>query len=286
VEKFNFSLKRLKIFLLATAALVAVMSLWAFWWEPASLHIIQECVAVKWTAPRPLRAALLTDLHVGSPFNGVDRLHEIVKRTNAAAPDVVFILGDLVVQGVVGGSFVAPEDIARELGRLRAPSGIFAVLGNHDVWLGAQRVQTALTSVGIVVLEDQAVNVETPAGIIRVAGVGDMWTRPHNVRAATRGASDSQFPLLVLTHNPDIFPEIPPSVTLTLAGHTHGGQVRLPLIGAPVVPSRYGQRFAAGHIIEGGRHLYVATGIGTSILPVRFGVPPSIVVLTIGSACT
>ena len=203
-----------------------------------------------------------------------------------AAPDAIFILGDLVIKGVVGGSFVPPEDIVRELGQLRSPAGTFAVLGNHDVWFDAARVQAALKSVGIVDLEDRAVNVETPAGIISVAGVSDMRTRPHDVKAAIASVPDKRWPLLVLTHNPDVFPEIPPSVTITLAGHTHGGQVRLPLLGSPLVPSRYGLRFAAGHIVEDGRHLYVATGTGTSILPVRFGVPPAIVVLTIGRTCT
>ncbi len=86
-----------------------------------------------------------------------------------------------------------------------------------------------------------------------------------------------------LTHNPDVFPKVPDRVTLTLAGHTHGGQVRLPLIGPPVVPSQFGQRFAAGHVVEGGRHLFVATGVGTSILPVRFRVPPAVTVLTLGN---
>jgi predicted MPP superfamily phosphohydrolase len=88
-----------------------------------------------------------------------------------------------------------------------------------------------------------------------------------------------------MTHNPDIFPDVPASVDLTLAGHTHGGQVRLPLIGRPIVPSRYGERYAAGQIVEGGRLLYVATGTGTSILPVRFRVPPAIDVLTVVSTC-
>ena len=93
--------------------------------------------------------------------------------------------------------------------------------------------------------------------------------------------------IIALTHNPDLFPQVPARVTMTLAGHTHGGQVRLPFWGSPVVPSRFGQRYAAGHVIENGRHLFVTTGIGTSIIPVRFGVPPSIALLTLtGSAAS
>jgi len=271
--------------LLGTGCTVGILVLWAVWWEPASLQLNDECVAVQWTLEKPLRVAVLTDLHVGSPFNGLSRLAEIVARTNAATPDLVFVLGDLVVQGVIGGSFIPPEDIARQLGTLRARAGVYSVLGNHDAWLDARRVGRALKGSGIRVLQDQAVRVDTPAGNVWVAGVSDFWTMRHDVKAALAGVTDADVPLLVMTHNPDVFPEIPSNVTLTVAGHTHGGQVRLPLLGPPVVPSRYGQRFAAGHIVEDGRHLYVATGIGTSILPVRFRVPPSIVILTIGSVC-
>jgi len=101
-----------------------------------------------------------------------------------------------------------------------------------------------------------------------------------DVARALAAVTDSS-PVIAITHNPDVFPQIQPRVALTLAGHTHGGQVRLPLIGAPIVPSDYGQRFAAGHIVEGGRHLFVSTGLGTSDLPVRLGVPPTIFLLTI-----
>jgi predicted MPP superfamily phosphohydrolase len=85
----------------------------------------------------------------------------------------------------------------------------------------------------------------------------------------------------LITHNPDLFPEVPDRVALTLAAHTHGGQVYLPLIGRPIVPSRYGERYAAGHIVERGRHLFVTVGLGTSILPVRFLVPPEIALLDV-----
>ena len=97
------------------------------------------------------------------------------------------------------------------------------------------------------------------------------------------GAVLSGEPVLLLTHNPDVFPMVPDRVALTIAGHTHGGQVRLPWIGAPIVPSRFGQRFAAGHVVEGNRHLFVATGVGTSIIPVRFRVPPAVTILRLES---
>lgn len=256
--------------------------LWAFWLEPASLTVVEERIALSWSARGSVRIAVLTDLHVGSPFNGIAKLRETVDRTNAARADLICILGDLVIQGVAGGRFVAPERIAGELGRLRATSGVMAVLGNHDGWLNHDRVRDALERNGIRVLEETAARLATPAGPLWVAGVSDLWTGRHDVAAALRVVKEDGAPVILMTHNPDLFPLVPDRVSLTLAGHTHGGQVRLPFLGRPIVPSRFGQRFAAGHVVEGGRHLFVATGVGTSILPVRFRVPPAIAVLTVG----
>lgn len=225
-----------------------------------------------------LRAAVLSDLHVGSPYYGESRLPDIVARTNATRPDVIFLLGDFVTLGVIGGHRVPPERVARGLAGLRARYGVFAVLGNHD--RPRRRVSAALTGVGIRDLEDTAVAVLTATGRVWVVGISDFWTARHDVGHALAAVRDSS-PVIAITHNPDVFPQIPSRVALTLAGHTHGGQVRLPLLGAPIVPSDYGQRFAAGHIVEGGRHLFVSTGLGTSDLPVRFGVPPTIFLLTI-----
>ena len=170
-----------------------------------------------------------------------------------------------------------------ELKRLHAPAGTVAVLGNHDGWLDHDRVKAAVERSGIRVLEDTAAQLDTPAGVVWIAGISDLWTGRHDLDAASSAVSDDGRPVLLLTHNPDIFPEVPARVTLTLAGHTHGGQVWLPFLGRPIVPSRFGQRFAAGHIVENGRHLFVATGLGTSIIPVRFLVPPAVTMLTVES---
>ena len=116
-----------------------------------------------------------------------------------------------------------------------------------------------------------------------LAGVADLWTRSPDIEGTLKQVTDEE-PVLLFTHNPDIFPEVPPRVSLTLAGHTHGGQMNLPIFGRPVVPSQYGQRYAFGHVVENGRHLYVSGGVGTSIIPARFRVPPEVVVLTLDSA--
>jgi predicted MPP superfamily phosphohydrolase len=194
-------------------------------------------------------------------------LRRVVRELNAAHADYTILLGDYVIQDVIGGRFVPPEQIAAELRALRGPT--YAVLGNHDGWLDARRVDAALRGAGIIVLNDES------RGIF--AGVSDLWTGRHDIRRALANGS----PRILLTHSPDIFPDVPPRVALTLAGHTHGGQVNLPLLGRLIVPSRFGSRYAAGHIVEGGKHLFVTTGVGTSIIPIRFRVPPEVVVLTV-----
>lgn len=276
--------KRLRI----VAALLAIpvsLVLWAFWLEPASLRNEDYAVSLaRWPDECDgFRVAVLGDLHVGSPFNGMAKLAEIVALTRAAEPDLVLLAGDFVIHGVVGGSFEPPEAIVAELSRLEAPAGVHAVLGNHDWWLDAPRIRKALESVSIPVLEDRAVPIDRGDCRFWLAGISDWMEGPHDVARALAVVPPGA-PLLAFTHNPDVFPEIPPSVDLTIAAHTHGGQVYLPGFGRPIVPSAYGERYAIGHVVEAGRHLFVSAGLGTSILPVRFLVPPEISVLTLRRA--
>ena len=258
---------------------------WAFWIEPASLRTVERKLALpRWPETcSGLRVAVLTDLHVGSAFNGIENLKRIVGQTQQAGPDLILLPGDFVIQGVLGGSFVDPEDAARILATLQAPLGVFAVLGNHDRWLSAPRVEAALEHVGIRVLEDAAAMIKRGACRFNLVGVSDYREGPHDLRRAL-GSIDPNAASLLFTHNPDLFPEVPAFVALTIAGHTHGGQVWIPLIGRPIVPSEYGQRYAIGHVQESGKHLYVSPGVGTSIVPVRFLVPPEITILNISPA--
>ena len=264
---------------------LGLLAMWGVWLEPRSLHLRTERIDLPgWPEENDgLRVALLADVHTGSPWNDTAKLKEIVRRTNAAEPTLVLLLGDYVVRGALFGRQVSPETIGSLLGDLRAPLGVYAVLGNHDYAMDGPRMRGALRTSGIVVLEDESVRLGGGSGLgagapFWISGVSDFLRAPHDLAGALRMVTDDE-PILVFTHNPDLFPDVPARVALTLAGHTHGGQVRLPLLGRPIVPSLYGQRFAAGHVVEEGRHLYVATGLGTSIVPVRFLVPPEIVVL-------
>lgn len=228
-----------------------------------------------------LRIVAISDLHTGAPHVTVGKVADVVARVNAAHPDLVVLLGDYVIHGVLGGHFVEPERTAAALRGLAAPLGVFAVLGNHDWWYDGDRVGRALADADIRVLEDSAVRLDARGGPLWLAGVSDLYTRPADVGRAL-AAVPGDAPVIVLTHNPDVFVHVPARVLLTLAGHTHGGQVNLPILGRLIVPSQFGERFAIGHVHEDGRDLFVTPGIGTSIVPVRFGVPPEISVLTVG----
>ena len=113
-----------------------------------------------------------------------------------------------------------------------------------------------------------------------LVGISDFWEGPHDIEKAL-SRTTAQDHLLAFTHNPDVFPALPTRIALTIAGHTHGGQVYLPGLGRPIVPSQYGERYAIGHIVENGKHLYVSSGVGTSIIPVRFLVPPEVTILEV-----
>lgn len=256
------------------------LALWAFWWEPRRLVARETGVSLSCWTGEPLRIAIASDLHVGSPYTGVEKLDRLVARINSGRPDIIVLLGDFVIQGVVGGRFVPPETIAARLGHLRARAGVYAVLGNHDWWLDAPRVIRAFERAGIHVIEDSARALETSGNRFWLVGISDFMEGPHDVRRALAPVTD-HLPAIAITHNPDIFPAVPARVCLTLAGHTHGGQVALPAVGRPIVPSEFGQRYAIGHVHEHGKQMFVTAGVGTSIIPVRFRVPPEVVFLTV-----
>ena len=275
-------MRRLRSALALFTATMLGLAVWAFWIEPASLAVREyELHLPGW--PRELaglRVAALSDFHVGSPYNGIDKLQQIVALTNRSDPDLIVLLGDFVVHGVVGGRRIPPARIAPVLSNLEAPLGVWAVLGNHDWWHSFEGVRKPLSLQGIKVLEDQAVEISSSGATFWLAGIGDAWAGNPDIPAALE-AVPHDAPVLAITHNPDIFTDMPDRVSLTVAGHTHGGQVALPLLGPPVVPSVHGQRYAAGWIVEEDRHLFVTPGLGTSIIPVRFLVPPEISILNL-----
>jgi hypothetical protein len=277
--------KRRLLICTTVGAPLLLLALWAFVIEPNRLVVHEETITLpRWpSALNGLRVAAISDIHAGSPFIDADKLRLLVERTNATNPDVIVLLGDYMVRDTWHSTEVAPEVICEALKHLRAPLGVYAVLGNHDWWYDRVRVRAVFEAQGIRVIDNDVVQLERNGQAFWVVGIADAWSLADDI-AGTAKRIPAGEPAIALTHNPDILPRFPPEFQLTLAGHTHGGQVNLPLLGRRIVPSMFGERYAAGHIEEEGKHLFVTTGVGTSVFPVRFRVPPEIALLTLNSA--
>lgn len=268
-----------RVVLAAVPVVIAALAIWAFFIEPNRLVVRHHTIQIsQW--PQELsgiRIAVISDIHAGGRFIDDNKLRLIVRRTNELQPSLIVILGDYMTRDTN-----PPEGFAPILKELTAPLGVYSVLGNHDWWFDGNRVRQALEANGIRVLDDEVTELRHQSGSFWLAGLADLWTRPQRIEQ-TIGQIPEGRPIIAITHNPDIFPRLPSRVQLLLAGHTHGGQVTFPLIGTVVQASDYGERYVRGHVFEQNHHLFVTTGIGTSIVPVRFGVPPEIVLLTIES---
>jgi predicted MPP superfamily phosphohydrolase len=266
---------------LAVLGVLATLLVYAFWLEPSSLRAIMHPIDLPNPAARPLRGlriAVIADLHAGASYIDEAKIDAVVRLANAAKPDLTLIAGDLVAHGTFALRSIPAAVIAAHLKPLRAPLGVYAVLGNHDHWDDAAAIATSLRSAGIRVLINQAIPLRFRGRPLALVGIDDPVTGHDDVGKALKDVSPAS-PALCLAHTPDIFPTLPAICALTIAGHTHGGQVSLPVLGRLIVPSKYGQRYAAGLICEARKCLFVSTGIGTSIIPVRFRVPPEVSIL-------
>src|SRR5258706_6751682 len=276
--------KRLRIAFVLLLLAGVCLGIWSVFIEPNRLVIHAETIKIDdWPKElNGLHIAVISDFHTGGPFIDEKKLKEIVDKTNALHPDLIVLLGDYMSGNSWHSHRVEPEATAAALRNLHAPLGVFSVLGNHDWWYDGEKVRAAFEQNGIRVLEDEVVELNWQGKSFWLAGLADFWTRPQHI-SETIAKTPPDATVIAITHNPDIFPNVPERVSLLLAGHTHGGQVNIPFIGTPIVPSDYGPKYTSGHVIENGHHLFGTTGIGISILPVRFRVPPEIVLLTIVS---
>jgi len=233
----------------------------------------------EWPAGQPpLRLLLLSDIHVAGPDMPPERLERIVGELNRLNPDLVLIAGDLVSEKRSATHIYTAAEAVAPLGGLRAPLGVVVAPGNHDHWFDPDALRGELEKHGIRVLQNEAVKL----GPLIVGGVDDDYSG-HDDVPATFAAMDRLgvgVPLL-LTHSPDIVPDLPRPVAAVFAGHTHCGQIRFPFIGALTYVSRYGDRFACGNIDDKGQRVFVGAGLGTSLLPLRFNTPPDAWLVTL-----
>ncbi|WEX76948.1 metallophosphoesterase [Sinorhizobium numidicum] len=277
---------------------------YAFAVEPlARLKVTRyELTPPGWTPGLKLRVVALADLHACEPWMSANRIASICARANDLGGDITVLLGDYTSGMNLVTRYVHSSEWSKALATLRAPLGVHAIMGNHDWWEDRTAQQNggggtfghrALAEVGIPVHANRAIRLEKDGFGFWLAGLEDQLAllpgKKWN-RGSMQGLDDldgtltqvsDEAPVILLAHEPDIFAKVPQRVSLTLCGHTHGGQVRL--IGrSPVVPSRFGDRYAYGHIVEDDRNLIVSGGLGCSIAPIRFGVPPEIVVIDLG----
>jgi hypothetical protein len=252
-----------------------------------------------WPADLTLKIAIIADIHACEPWMPAERIGEIVDLANAQDPDLTVLLGDFAGSQRFVTRYVPPGAWAEQLARLEAELGVYAILGNHDWWSAAlptdppdngQSVRNAVVGAGIPVLENRAVRLSLDGRPFWLVGLGDQlahgWGRRHthgndDLAGALRPIDDDA-PAILLAHEPFVFPRVPDRVALTLCGHTHGGQVNLPIIGAPFTPTMRGVKpYVYGFYQEGARQMIVSGGLGTSHLPVRLNCPPEVVCVTV-----
>lgn len=248
-------------------------------------------VPPSWPDSHRLTITVVADLHAGGPNMGLERVRHVIDAANALDSDLTVVLGDYFATHRFVTERVPHPVWAAELARLKARLGVYAILGNHDWWFDIKGVRSALAGVQMPVLENDAVLLNDRGRRFWLAGLGDQIAYrlgPSRFRGVddlpgTLKRITTDDPVILLVHEPDIFTRVPTRVALTLAGHTHGGQIVFPMMPPLWVPSEYGARFAYGHIVEQGRHMIVSGGLGCSNVPLRLGVPPEIVRVTLGA---
>ena len=193
---------------------------------------------------------------------------------NKNSPDLVVLLGDFDA-ALISTSKISFNEISATLSELKATSSVYSILGNHD-YFPSNIVVPILNNAGIVVLENQAQQIKHNNVLINIIGLKDFWHHGYDGKCIQKMSG----PSIVLSHNPDVFPLVPQKVSITLSGHTHGGEISFPLIGSPFVPSDYHQKYAKGYVIEKSKHLYVSGGVGT-LSRFRFFNPPEISILEV-----
>ncbi len=294
-------LSRRNTILFAALALFALLCvIYGYFIEPNRLVVTEQELRINGLDPAfdGLRIAMISDIHGGSNGSSAENIRRVVETTNSLNPDVIVMLGDYIsLQGarqpLTEQQLQMPmSEVADNLAGLKATHGVFAVLGNNDGWYNDQVVAAELTRVGYRVLQNEIAVIRRNGRPLRLLGLKDhlklaSWDSfDMTVRSAV-ASTPTEGQIVVLEHSPDIlfvlnyYKNLNPDLKLMLAGHTHGGQIWLPILGAPLVPSSVGQRYTRGHINEEGIDMFVTSGVGTSILPFRFMVPPEVALLTI-----
>ncbi|GAK55655.1 metallophosphoesterase [Candidatus Vecturithrix granuli] len=216
-----------------------------------------------------------SDIHHG-PYFSQARVKRVVETINHLTPDLVIFGGDYVHRDP---QYIEP--CFEELQHIQAPFGKFGVLGNHDHWESAVITRQQMQKAGITNLDNRSVWIVKEDARIKLGGVGDLWEDTQDLRPTLHDTTENNFVMLV-SHNPDFAETLTMrQIDVMLSGHTHGGQITLFGRWAPLVPSRYGQKYRAGMVTTPFTTVLITHGVGTITPPVRFFARPEIVVLTL-----
>lgn len=297
------SQKKIILFAIVLFAAAMLCLAYAYFIEPSRLVVNHSTIKIKeWdSAFDGLKIAMIGDIHGGSNNVTTEKLREIVAKTNEQNPDIVVLLGDYVSEKSEAEKKSSPEQlkmpiktIVENLAGLKANYGVYVVLGNHDGWHGDQIIAAEFTRVGYKVLQNEIAVIEKDGKRLKILGMIDhlklspRWSQTStDLKPIVEKAGEGN--LIVLQHSPDIAQiitgklSISKDLRLILSAHTHGGQVWFPILGTPIVPSSFGQKYSYGHVKESGVDMFVTSGVGTSLLPFRFMMPPEIVILTVRS---
>lgn len=259
-------MKKMNIIFITITILLFFTALWAVFIEPNTLTINR--ISIKDPALKGLTIVFASDFHI-KPYEKY-RLKRIIRAINKQNSDIIILGGDYV-NGHKKGCTMKIEEIAAQFSQLKSRLGVFAVIGNHDGWQGKEEIINELEKNKVQVLFNSSKCFEK----FCIAGVDDLQTGTPDINKALAGTKQ---PVILISHTPDIMPDVPYNVNLTLAGHLHGGQIRLHQ--AIITPSAYGKKYANGYLNDNGKKIYTTKGLGTSILPIRFNCLPEIAVIT------
>lgn len=291
-------LKRIGLVIGMLVLMVAVFLGYAYFIEPRQFVVVQETLAVPNWSPslNGLRIVTIADIHTGSNYAPPERVRYVVEQANALNPDVIVLLGDYVSEakwdrearsrpeGSDRTELKIPvETIAESLRGFNAKYGVYAIIGNHDWYHNEQKIHRMLEEIaGINVLNNEIAEIYVNGEILRIWGIEDLWRNRQVPTANSYDLLAEKRNIIALTHNPDSLLSSPDGIAIMFAGHTHGGQLNWPFFGPKAVFND--PRFMDGHTVVDGKHVYVTSGVGTSVLPLRFRVPPEINVITLTAA--
>ncbi len=273
-------IKKILVFLAVLFLILLLVAGYSYFIEPARLVIHEETLEIpNWSAKLDnFKIVAISDIHGGSHYVDEAKIRKLVELANAQNPDLIVLLGDYVSQThIAEGALKMPsETVAENLKGLQAKYGVYAVIGNHDWFYDEAKITGEFENAGIRVLSNEVAEIKVGDEIINLWGIEDYWKNRTVPRYPFDGITDKKN-IIAITHNPDSLLKAPNEVSLMLAGHTHGGQIKFPIYGGIAFVND--PRLMEGFIEVDGKHVFVTTGVGCTGPQIRFRVPPEIAVL-------